>query len=460
MAAKAEELNALVQEIRDRVRARHATAADSGGIAVPLADLMPLLHARDAAEGKVASIGTVNPRPPGLVNNIVQWVKNNIARALDWHVREQVEFNRAVMNCVQATIEALNENNRALAAFGASVGPLAAEAHELRDVRNHWAQWRQDWDARLSSTQIQFLRSLSDLQGAWQHRVTLMDEQHRDSTKAHLDRLRADFEGTLERAASDIQKRMWADLEQIRREYETIIHSELRLLRQKASIARVAAPAPGVGPADIDWLKFAEKFRGSEEYVKRQLDLYLVRFAGAPGEVLDLGCGRGELLQALTGAGLKARGIELNAECAAICESKGLPVERADLFEYLAASADASLGGIAAMQLVEHLPPTRLPEFIHLAHSKLKPGALLALETPNPESLAIFAKHFYLDPTHAKPIPPALLAFYLEEAGFGRLETIRLNPAIESMPSLTGIPEEFRNDFFGPLDYVVFGRKL
>ena len=46
---------------------------------------------------------------------MAQCVKRLVARALDWHVREQVEFNRGVMECVQATLEALTATNRALA---------------------------------------------------------------------------------------------------------------------------------------------------------------------------------------------------------------------------------------------------------------------------------------------------------------------------------------------------------
>ncbi len=90
-----------------------------------LPDLMPLLHARDAAEAKVASIGTVNPRAPGLINSIVQSIKRLVARALDWHVREQIEFNRAVIECVQATIETLNGCNRLIASneFQKDQGP-------------------------------------------------------------------------------------------------------------------------------------------------------------------------------------------------------------------------------------------------------------------------------------------------------------------------------------------------
>src|SRR5882724_12070303 len=140
-----EELTAAIQAVRDRVRARHPENG-LGLEGVAAADLHPLMHARDAAEAKVAAIGTVNPRPPGFKNSIAQWFKKTIARALDWHVREQVEFNRAAMMCVQASIEALADTGRALAALAAHrqehlkyARELSAEAQELRDVRRHWS---------------------------------------------------------------------------------------------------------------------------------------------------------------------------------------------------------------------------------------------------------------------------------------------------------------------------------
>src|SRR5688572_31757789 len=98
---------------------------------------MPLVHARDAAEAKVAAIGKVNPRPPGLINNIVQWTKRTMARALDWHVREQIEFNRAAMDCVEALMMALNESNRALAALSSGVAARSEEhTSELQSQSN------------------------------------------------------------------------------------------------------------------------------------------------------------------------------------------------------------------------------------------------------------------------------------------------------------------------------------
>ena len=101
-----------------------------------------------------------------------------------------------------------------------------------------------------------------------------------------------------------------------------------------------------------------------------------------------------------------------------------------------------------------------MPDLVNLLAKKLHTGALLAIETPNPECLAIFSTHFYLDPTHTRPVPPALLRFYLEEAGFGSIEVERLSPAVETMPALADLPETVRDAFFGGLDYAIFGRRL
>ena len=109
---------------------------------------------------------------------------------------------------------------------------------------------------------------------------------------------------------------------------------------------------------------------------------------------------------------------------------------------------------------VEHLPPERLAEMVRLCGSKISRGGLLAIETPNPECLAIFATHFYLDPTHSRPVPAALLRFYLEETGFSHFEVERLAPAVESMPALAELPSAVRETFFGGLDYAIFARKL
>lgn len=465
-----DELTVLLQEVRDRVRERHPEAL--AGAALPLPDLMPLLHARDAAEAKVAAIGTVNPRAGGPLNWLAQQAKKAIARALDWHVREQVEFNRNVMACVQATLESLEETRRTLSAMDQQWNTLMVEVRgevrELKDIRSHWVDWRQEWEHKLVVNETKLLRGLAELNAAFQHRAGLTESFFRDQIKLQ----HADFEAAVDRGGVDIQRRLWADLERIRKDYDHLIHSELRLIRQRAAAIppAVAAPAPASPPRQtqapsaqpqpqFDYARFAERFRGSEDYVKKGQQFYLPYFSGRR-EVLDIGCGRGEFLELMREAGVAAQGIDLSAESVELCRQKGLEAETADLFTYLADQPEGSLDGIFSAQVVEHLPPERLSDMIRLAASRLQRDGLLAIETPNPECLAIFASHFYLDPTHTRPVPHALLSFYMEEYGLGGIEVHRLSPAIESMPALARLPEDFREAFFGGLDYAIVGRKL
>jgi O-antigen chain-terminating methyltransferase len=222
----------------------------------------------------------------------------------------------------------------------------------------------------------------------------------------------------------------------------------------------VELPPSGLpAPPAFDYGRFAERFRGSEDYVKRGQRIYQPYFAGCRN-VLDIGCGRGEFLETMREAGIPARGIDLDEESVATCRHKGLEAEAADLFAYLADLPEASLDGIFCSQVVEHLAPERLPEMIGLCASRLTRNGVIVIETPNPECLAIFATHFFLDPTHTRPAPGALLAFYLEEFGVGNIQVHRLSPAVETNPALASLPEDFRNAFFGGLDYAISGRKL
>jgi 2-polyprenyl-3-methyl-5-hydroxy-6-metoxy-1,4-benzoquinol methylase len=460
-----DELTAAIQEVQQRVRSR-VPQGSLGFEGLAAADLMPLVHARDAAEGKVAAIGTVNPRPPGFKNQLIQRFKRMISRALDWHVREQVDFNRAAMVCVQATLEALADLNRsvaALAAYHQDLVALTADHHELRtnaeDFKKHFDEWRAGIEERRSASEIHLLRTVSELQSAFHLRASLIEQNFRQSVRQQHD----DFTSELDRRTLEIQNRLWQDMEKIRGEYDRLIHTELRLLRQK----HAAAPAPAaITPPvaheylDIDWTAFAERFRGSEDRIREQQKCYVARFAGSNGQVLDIGCGRGEFLEAAKAAGLSARGVDQSHESVALCRSKGLDVEQADMFDYLESLADASLGGAYCAQVVEHLPPAAVPRLVKLLSQKLRLGALVAIETPNPECLAIFATHFYLDPTHTRPIPAPLLRFYLESEGFGSIEIERRTPAVDSMPALAELPTGFRDAFFGGLDYAIFGRKL
>jgi O-antigen chain-terminating methyltransferase len=509
-AEKIAELHAIVAAVRERVRSSQPPAngrnAEEAGAVSPIrvspADLMPLVRARDAAQAKVAAIGAVNPRAGGILNRVIQAVKKLIARSLQWFVRDQVVFNRETITAIEAAIEAMDEQNRELLLLCAQINErlmplpgdvvrlkaavgeqsralvsmqeslalseesreaLLAETRELKDVRIHWSEWRKQWEHNLSTNEIQFLRSVADLQSAFQHRVSLLESNFREIVQAQ----HRDYLGALDRTNVDIQKRLWQDLEKVREIYERMIHSELRLIRWRVSGLRAdgmpANPSePGGAPVPapaLDYSHFAERFRGTEQEIRGNMEFYRPFFAKCD-KVLDIGCGRGEFLDVMREAGIHARGIDLSAESVQHCRENGLEAEVADLFTYLPAQPDGEFDGILSSQVVEHLPPERVPEMILLCASKLRRGGLLAFETPNPECLAIFATYFYLDPTHTRPMPHPYLRFCMEEAGLTAIEVHRLAPAIDVLPELAELPEAFRERLFGYLDYAIIGRKI
>ena len=121
--------------------------------------------------------------------------------------------------------------------------------------------------------------------------------------------------------------------------------------------------------------------------------------------MLDIGCGRGELLDVLRAPVSPRPGVDTDAAMVERCRQKGHIVEQVDGLAYLRSQRDGSLPAIFAAQVVEHLPYTELLAFLELSREKLRPGGQLIFETVNPHSLEAF-KTFYTDLTHQKPIFP------------------------------------------------------
>jgi SAM-dependent methyltransferase len=166
---------------------------------------------------------------------------------------------------------------------------------------------------------------------------------------------------------------------------------------------------------------FEDVFRGPAEDIAARVSEYLPLFAGAR-DVLDIGCGRGEFLERLGAQGVTARGVDLNGEMVRRCRERGLDVVEADALEYLAALPDASLGGIFAAQVIEHLPPDRLLRLLSLAQRKLRPGGRVVLETINPACWAAFFDSYIRDITHVRPVHPETLRYLMTATGFSGVD--------------------------------------
>ena len=478
-----EQVSAVVNEIREGVKERHEkTVPDLPDFRLPALD--SLGFASDVAEGKVAAIGTVNPRPPGFVNNLIQAAKRRIARALNWFIRDQVDFNQAVLRHMDAQLEVAIEQNHAILRVAKTVGVPESDLKALRrqvdEMLDHWKQWRPALEEKLTRSEIELLHSIREIEEGAREREQASESRsaalHQDYLQA-LDRVKAEYRQALDQTNSEIQDRFWKDIETLKADQDRLVHTELRLIRQRTAVqAPLAAQRETAQPADpdvapipslpvlFDYGRFEERFRGDEGYVRQSQSFYIPYFKDCR-KIVDLGCGRGEFLQIARENGLDAVGVDSNPEAVAACREKGLDIRPVDLFTFLADQPDGSLDGVLCSHVVEHLPADRLPEMIRLVAAKLEAGGVFAVETPNPGCLAIFAGDFYLDPTHQRPVPSQQLHFYLEEAGFTSIEIHERHPAPEAFPELAALDEieglrEFRSKFFGGLDYAAVARKM
>src|SRR5205823_6655243 len=120
-----------------------------------------------------------------------------------------------------------------------------------------------------------------------------------------------------------------------------------RLERRAPSGAAQAAPTVATQPAAAtvpDYFAFESRMRGSVDAIRERQRPYVEDFREhAP--VLDVGCGRGELLGLLREAGIEAKGIDADADMVAYARGEGLDVEQADLVEHLEQLGHRSLGG-------------------------------------------------------------------------------------------------------------------
>ena len=190
---------------------------------------------------------------------------------------------------------------------------------------------------------------------------------------------------------------------------------------------------------------FEDIFRGQERAVMQQQIAYLSHFTGAEW-VLDLGCGRGEFLDALVARGFGARGADMDESMVARCAEKGHDVQLADAATYLRSVGDGSVPGMFAAQVVEHLSAEQLGELLALMQRKLTGGGVAVMETVNPHNPAAM-KAFWTDTTHHHPLFPEVLLALCRLAGF--------ESGVVRFPEETG---DFDADVYLNRDYAVVVR--
>ncbi len=237
-------------------------------------------------------------------------------------------------------------------------------------------------------------------------------------------------------------------------------HEPLRIAVDPAVEARIPAAVAAASRS------FADEFRGDRGEILGRAAEHL-RLLGTAAPVLDLGCGRGELLEVLRDAGIEARGVDADPAMVAACRKLGLAADQSDALAALSQAAPGSLGAITAVHIVEHLSAAGWMVLVEGAAAALRPGGLLLIESPNPESLRVGGGLFWLDPTHRAPVHPEALAFVARALGLEVVETRFLHPfpldqrlASPSQPeAVRELAAKLDGWLSAPRDYLLVARK-
>jgi SAM-dependent methyltransferase/predicted O-methyltransferase YrrM len=210
-----------------------------------------------------------------------------------------------------------------------------------------------------------------------------------------------------------------------------------------------------------------DRFRGSERETLEKLRPYLSEVETWKDSLprapwLDIACGRGEWLEAVGNTGYGVIGIDSNPVAVAHCRVKGLNAEETDALGYLRSLKSESLAVVTAFHAVEHWPMSYVLELMQEAVRVLQPDGLMIIETPNPANLLMGSFNFWKDPTHRRPIPPALLEFVYEYFGLRVVKRLDLNrsPQEERLPyDEIGVVHRLNESLYGPQDYGLIGRR-
>ena len=247
----------------------------------------------------------------------------------------------------------------------------------------------------------------------------------------------------------------------------SLVLEDLRRLAADRGATEIAERAETAQADLLDplYVAFEDRFRGARADIKQRQRVYLdvLRDAGAgtpERPIVDVGSGRGELLELLGDEGLVARGVDLNVAMVELCRGLGLDSTHADAVAYLRQLEPGSLGAVTGFHIIEHLPFRVMVALLDASLRALAPGGLVIFETPNPANLLVASRWFYLDPTHRNPLPGEMVAMIAEARGFVQVGIRELHPMQSRFAARDEVlAAELDRIFHGPQDYALIARK-
>jgi 2-polyprenyl-3-methyl-5-hydroxy-6-metoxy-1,4-benzoquinol methylase len=182
------------------------------------------------------------------------------------------------------------------------------------------------------------------------------------------------------------------------------------------------------------------------------------------GKMLEIGCGRGELLVGAANRGWVVSGIEMTDGFAQVARSRGISVECSSVEE--SKSLDDTYDVILLAAILEHLyDPVSILKRIHAA---LRPGGLVFIDVPNELSLTMRVGNLYMrlrgrdwainlsptfSPFHVVGFSPKALTRVLASAGF-RVHSMNMSRWRNPSPPGTTVVKKFEHLGFGVVSRI------
>jgi SAM-dependent methyltransferase len=432
-------------------------------------------------------------------------VRGEFEQARDRHLPQlssRADESEAVLTRLQGEIETLRDSRLpqaelALERQQSALAALLAEVEAVRDRRVpqaeadlaavqralelHQGELAELRELRLGQTET----ALANVQGALElHQNELAElrdlrltqaESSLATVQAEVDRLH-EVLARVQRLSEEVRderlpvlaRRVDALLGKLREDFVSTAGMVDRLAQREPLRVTVDPAIEAQIPAAVTAAsrRFMDQFRGDNHEIRSRVSEYVPELRDA-APVLDLGCGRGELLEALRDAGVEARGVDGDPAMVVSCQERGLAVAAADALEAIRAEPPANLGAVVAIHLLEHLPAAAWMTVIEASATALRRGGVLLIECPNPESLRVGADLFWIDPTHRVPIHPEALDFVIRAVGLEVVERRFLHPfppeqslAQPDQPeAVRALAERLDVWLSAPRDFVIIARK-
>lgn len=168
----------------------------------------------------------------------------------------------------------------------------------------------------------------------------------------------------------------------------------------------------------------------------RNLELIRDWVAPVPGErVLDVGCGKGHLVRALSELGVDAVGIDLNPNAADVAVVPRVRTMSATNLDF----EDGAFDAVVSFHAIEHIPP--IEEVLREISRVVKPTGKVLLVYPAepvrglyaiPTSVILHRSPFKARQVHIHKLNPALVAELAAAAGLRQLKKkLRVWPSPE-----------------------------